>query len=263
MPRADPLDPTEVDELFAEFRRTGDRALRNRLVELHTDVAQQEARRFAHRGEPLDDLVQVARLGVLKAVERYDPDFGVPFTAYARPTVSGELRRHFRDATWAVHVPRGLKDLHSGLGKATSELTNRLGRQPTAAELAERMQCSVDELLEASELRSAYRPGSINAPRGEDGSEVEPPANDDVDEISLSVDRVALRDALAILAPRERTIVYLRFFGQLSQSEIAERVGTSQVHVSRLLRASLASMRSLMDAGTTDPARRMESAADE
>jgi RNA polymerase sigma-B factor len=247
MPRTEPPDAATVDALFSEYRRTGDRRLRNRLIEMHTDVAAQEARRFANRGEPLDDLVQVARLGVLKAVERYDPTFGVPFTAYARPTVSGELRRHFRDATWAVHVPRGLKDLHSGLGKATSELTNRLGRQPTAAELAEQMQCSVDEILEALELRSAYRPSSINAPRGEDGTEVEPPDDRDVDDISLSIDRVALRDLLARLPQRQRTIVYLRFFGQLSQSEIAARVGTSQVHVSRLLRVSLATMRSLVE----------------
>src|ERR1700710_2593371 len=115
------LAPEQVDEMFLEFRRTGDRPLRNRLVEAHLAVAGQEARRFASRGEPLDDLLQVAQLGVLKAVERFDPALGVPFTAYARPTVAGELRRHFRDSTWTVHVPRGLKDLHAGLGKASSE----------------------------------------------------------------------------------------------------------------------------------------------
>src|SRR6266540_699624 len=132
-----------LDDLFVEYRRTGDGRLRNRLVEAHLGLAAQEARRFANRGEPLDDLVQVAQLGVLKAVERFDPALGVPFTAYARPTVAGELRRHFRDATWAIHVPRGLKDLHSGLAKASADLANRLGRPPSAAELAEEMHCTV------------------------------------------------------------------------------------------------------------------------
>jgi RNA polymerase sigma-B factor len=251
MPTAEPSEADEHHELFVEYRRTGDRALRNRLIEAYTGVAAQEARRFANRGEPLDDLIQVARLGVLKAVERFDPSFGVPFAAYARPTVAGELRRHFRDTTWAVHVPRGLKDLHSGLGKATSELTNRLGRQPTAAELAEHLQRSVDEVLEALELRSAYRPNSINAPRGPDGTAIDPVADDDVDDITLSVDRVTLHEVLGRLPQRQRTIVYLRFFGQLSQSEIAQRVGTSQVHVSRLLRSSLATLRSLMESPET------------
>jgi RNA polymerase sigma-B factor len=174
----------------------------------------------------------------------------VPFTAYARPTVAGELRRHFRDSTWTVHVPRGLKDLHAGLGKASAELSNRLGRQPTAAELAAEMRCTVDEVLEALDLRSAYRPTSISAPRDPEGITIDPPADEDTHGVEHSVDRVTLRNLLNRLPKRERTILYLRFFGQLSQSEIAERVGMSQVHVSRLIRASLADLRELID----DPA---------
>ena len=132
------LSRAELLEAFREYHRTGDQRLRNELVELHLDLARREAMRFAGRGEPVDDLLQVARLGMLKAVERFDPTIGVPFSAFARPTIAGELRRHFRDTTWSVHVPRGLKDLHAGLGRTTAALAASLGRQPTAAELAKR-----------------------------------------------------------------------------------------------------------------------------
>ncbi len=146
------------------------------LIELHLDLARREAMRFAGRGEPVDDLLQVARLGMLKAVERFDPTIGVPFSAYARPTIAGELRRHFRDTTWSVHVPRGLKDLHAGLGRTAAALAASLGRQPSAAELAKEVGASVDEVLEALELRSAYRPTSINAPIDSDGATADPVA---------------------------------------------------------------------------------------
>jgi RNA polymerase sigma-B factor len=237
----------ETLEAFREYRRTGDQRLRNRLIETHLDLARREAMRFAGRGEPVDDLVQVARLGMLKAVERYDPSIGVPFSAYARPTVAGELRRHFRDTTWSVHVPRGLKDLHSGLGPKSAALASRLGRQPTAAELAAELGTSVDEVLEVLELRSAYRPASINAPIDTDGTTCDPAAADDADEADPMIDSMMVRELLCHLDARQRTIVYLRYFGQLSQSEIAERVGISQVHVSRLLRSSMAALRGVLD----------------
>jgi RNA polymerase sigma-B factor len=232
---------------FEEYRRTGDRGLRNRLVEEHLDLARREALRFAGRGEPVDDLIQVAQLGVLKAVERFDPSLGVPFSAFARPTIAGELRRHFRDTTWSVHVPRRLKDLHSGLGTAISSLTGKLGRQPTPAELAHAIGASVDEVLEALDLRSAYRPASISAPVDPNGATLEPTADDAHGQLDEALDSVVVRELLGRLDPRQRTIVYLRFFGQLSQSEIAQRVGVSQVHVSRLLRASLATLRESID----------------
>jgi RNA polymerase sigma-B factor len=240
-------ESAEVLEAFREYRRTGDQRLRNELVELHLDLARREAMRFAGRGEPVDDLLQVARLGMLKAVERYDPSIGVPFSAYARPTIAGELRRHFRDTTWSVHVPRGLKDLHAGLGRTTAALAASLGRQPTATELANELGASVDEVLEALELRSAYRPTSINAPIDADGSTTDPAAADESDGIDPAIDSMLVRDLLGHLDGRQRMIVYLRFFGQLSQSEIAERVGISQVHVSRLLRSSMTVLRGLLD----------------
>lgn len=230
-------------ELFREYRRTGDRDLRNRLVELHLDLARREAMRFSGRGEPVDDLVQVARLGILKAVERFEPEMGVPFTAFARPTVAGELRRHFRDTTWTVHVPRSLKDLHSGLGKTSAALAGRLGRNPTAAELAAEVGFSVEVVLEALELRSAYRPASISAPLDADGATLDPPADDEGADLDQAIDSVVVRELMQELGQRERTILYLRYFGQLSQSEIAERIGISQVHVSRLLRSSVATLR--------------------
>ena len=199
--------------------------MRNQLVEMHLDLARREAMRFAGRGEPVDDLLQVARLGMLKAVERFDPTIGVPFSAFARPTIAGELRRHFRDTTWSVHVPRGLKDLHAGLGRTAAALAASLGRQPTAAELAKELGASVDEVLEALELRSAYRPTSINAPIDADGATTDPAAADESDGIDPAIDSMLVRELLGHLDGRQRMIVYLRFFGQLSQSEIAERVG--------------------------------------
>jgi RNA polymerase sigma-B factor len=240
-------DTAATLDAFRTYRRTQDRRLRNELVEAHLDLARREAMRFAGRGEPVDDLLQVARLGVLKAVERFDPSLGVPFTAYARPTIAGELRRHFRDATWSVHVPRSLKDLHSSLGKAAASLANRLCRQPTADELADALGSTVDEVLEALELRSAYRPASISAPIDPDGTTLDPAADDETGGIDSSLDSVIVRELLGRLDRRERTIVYLRYFGQLSQSEIAERVGISQVHVSRLLRSSVAALRETVD----------------
>jgi RNA polymerase sigma-B factor len=240
-------ESAETLEAFREYKRNGDQRLRNQLVEIHLDLARREAMRFAGRGEPVDDLLQVARLGMLKAVERFDPTIGVPFSAFARPTIAGELRRHFRDTTWSVHVPRGLKDLHAGLGRTSAALASSLGRQPTAAELAREVGASVDEVLEALELRSAYRPTSINAPIDSDGATADPAASDESDGIDPAIDSMLVRELLGHLDGRQRMIVYLRFFGQLSQSEIAERVGISQVHVSRLLRSSIATLRGLLD----------------
>ncbi|MGH9246642.1 MAG: SigB/SigF/SigG family RNA polymerase sigma factor [Acidimicrobiales bacterium] len=226
---------------FARYRHDGDRELRNELIEEHRWVAIHCARRFANRGEPLDDLIQVGMVGVLKAVERFNPTLGVSFTTFAIPTVLGELRRHFRDTTWSVRVPRRIKDLHVELGAAIDFLTGELGRAPRLEELADHLGVSVDEVLEAMEASSAYRAGPL-ATAGDDDregvSESEAVGSDDVD-LQLADDRLAVRALLRGLAPRERRIVFLRFFEGLSQSQIAERVGVSQVHVSRLLRASI------------------------
>jgi RNA polymerase sigma-B factor len=227
---------------FVEYRKRRDLSERNLLVDEHLFVARQEAMRFQGRGEPIDDLKQVAQLGLIKAVERYDPRFGVPFTAFARPTIAGELRRHFRDATWTMRVPRRMKDLHVRLGRATSDLTQQLGRRPTASELAGVLHCSVDEILEAFDLASAYRPTSLVAAGAQDAS-ADPADDGALSELAGIADRVTLRQLLTDLPTRERMILYLRFFSELSQSVIAERVGVSQVHVSRLMRASLSLLR--------------------
>jgi RNA polymerase sigma-B factor len=244
-------DSPETIERFRAWRRTGDRALRNTLIEDHRWIAIHCARRFAKRGQPLEDLIQVGQLGVLKAVERFDPEMGVSFTTFAMPTVLGELRRHFRDATWAVRVPRRAKDLHLELSSSIEQLSQKLRRAPTIGELAEAMHVSTNEVLEAMEAASAYRAAPLTPPGDEDDDDGH--SEDGVTignadpELGRTDDRLAVRTLLDHLPPRERRIVYLRFFEELTQSEIAEAVGMSQVHVSRLLRSSLERLRQMAD----------------
>jgi RNA polymerase sigma-B factor len=242
-----PVTGDDQLDQFREYRRTGDRRLRNELIEANRWIAIRCARRFEGRGEPLDDLIQVAQLGVLKAVERFDPDRGVAFASFAMPTVTGELRRHFRDTTWSVGVPRRLKELHVGLSGATEELSHRLGRKPTVDELAQHLRVGPDDILDALEAGGAYRAAPL-VQTDDEGDDVERSAvgGDDLD-LTRAADRVAVRRLLGSLDQRERTILYLRFFSGLTQEEIASRVGTSQVHVSRLLRASLARLRDDLD----------------
>src|SRR5580698_8960709 len=151
-------------DLFEEYRRTGDATTRDQLVELHLGLAEYLARRFDHRGEPLDDLVQVASLALIKAVERFDPDRGLEFSTFAVPTIVGELKRHFRDKSWAVRVPRRLQELHLRLTNAVPDLTHELGRSPTIDELAERLDVGADDVVEAMEAGRAYRSSSLDAP---------------------------------------------------------------------------------------------------
>ena len=243
-----PSDPAVI-EAFERYRATGDRTIRNQLIEDHRWVAVHCARRFNNRGEPLDDLIQVGQLGVLKAVERFDPEFGVSFTTYAIPTVMGELRRHFRDKTWSVRVPRKVKDLHVELGSTIELLTGQFGRAPKVDEIAEYIGVSVDAVLEAMEAGSAYRTSPLSPPGGDDGersSDAEAVGAEDADLVGVDT-TVAVRRLLRGLAPRKRRIVYLRFFEGLSQSEIADQVGVSQVHVSRLLRSSLDLLRQRLE----------------
>jgi RNA polymerase sigma-B factor len=240
-----------VADRFREFRRTGDRAIRNALVEDHRWIAAQCARRFAARGEPLEDLLQVAQLGVLKAVERFDPELGVAFPSYAVPTVLGELRRHFRDCTWSLRVPRRLKELHVSLMRAAERLRHTLGRHPTVDELAEELRISTDEVLEVLDAGAAYRTVPITPADDDDNDDRESAVLGEIDgEFDHSENRMAIRLLLEQLEPRERTIVYLRFFGSMTQQEISDRLGLSQVHVSRLLRRSLDRLHSI--AATTD-----------
>jgi RNA polymerase sigma-B factor len=232
-----------VEDRFRRHHETGDRQLRNELIEEHRWVAVHCARRFDHRGEPLDDLIQVGQLGLLKAVNRFDPNVGVSFASYAIPTVMGELRRHFRDATWAVKVPRRVKDLHVDLGNAVDFLSGENNRPPTPQELAEHLGVRVDDVLEAIEAGGAYRTSPlVSANDDDDGRREARALKTDDAHLAGADDRMLVHQLLDTLPERERTIVELRFYAGLSQSEIAERVGVSQVHVSRLLRSSLGAL---------------------
>jgi len=237
------LDPTarqpahdrdEVRLLLAEYHGTGDVALRDRLVEMHLGLAEYLARRFDRRGEPLDDLVQVASLALIKAIERFDPGRGLEFSTFAVPTIVGELKRHFRDKGWALRVPRRLQELHLRLGSAVSELTHELGRSPSIPELADRLQATTDEVIEA-----------IDAPvAGDDATRTASATIGEADDGIAGIDeRSQLTSLLRELPERERTILVLRFYDGLTQSEIAERMGISQMHVSRLLSRTLAQLR--------------------
>lgn len=235
-------DRTAEAERFRRYRATGDRELRNELIEEHRWLALHCAKRFANKGEPLDDLVQVAMLGVLKAVERFDPDFGATFATFAVPTMTGELRRHFRDTTWAVHVPRRAKDRQHTVKVAVDDLGHTLGRSPTVAEIASHSGIPVEEVLDALEAARCYRNTPLAAANDDDQPDIstfgELDRGLDAVEATATVDRL-----LTQLPARERRIVELRYRRGLTQSHIAELVGVSQVQVSRLLRASLARMR--------------------
>jgi len=229
-------------EQFAEYRRTGARAIRNALVRDNQWIAVHCARRFAHRGEPMDDLIQVAQLGLLKAVERFDPSYRVVFATFAMPTVTGELRRHFRDHTWPVRVPRRVKELYLELSACVEMLGHELGRPARIEEIAEAMRASIDEVLEAMEAGAAYRSASLAPPTedDDDSERAEGAMVGGVDATLAGADtRVSVREAVSDLPERERKVVYLRFFEGRTQSEIAAQVGVSQVHISRILRDTL------------------------
>ncbi|MFN8051004.1 MAG: SigB/SigF/SigG family RNA polymerase sigma factor [Acidimicrobiales bacterium] len=234
-------DAPDVVARFRAWRASGDRRERDVLVVEHQSIAQACARRFASRGEPLDDLVQVAMLGLVKAVERFDPEKGIPFAGFAVPTITGELRRHFRDATWAVHVPRRAKDLHVRMPATMERLRTTLGRAPTADELAEELNCTPEDVIDALDAGAAYRSASTDTPEGSHAAAV---SQLGVEGGLANEERVLLEQLLLTLPERQRKIVWLRFFEDLSQSEIAEIVGASQVHVSRLLREALRSLQS-------------------
>ncbi len=218
---------------------------RDELVELHLPLVEHLARRFAGRGEPLDDLVQVGTIGLIKSVDRFDLDRGVEFSTYATPTVVGEIKRHFRDKGWAVRVPRRLQELRLALGAATEELAHSLGRSPTVAEISARLGVSEEEVLEGLESANAYSTVSLDAGSDseEGGAAMLAVIGTDDDALEGVEYRESLRPLLAQLAPRERQILMLRFFRNMTQSQIADEVGISQMHVSRLLARTLAQLR--------------------
>ncbi|CAL9427310.1 RNA polymerase sigma factor RpoD [Streptomyces sp. enrichment culture] len=245
----DPQDRSGARALFTELRALEkDSAeyaeLRNRLVRMHLPLVEHLARRFRNRGEPLDDLTQVATIGLIKSVDRFDPDRGVEFSTYATPTVVGEIKRHFRDKGWAVRVPRRLQELRLSLTTATAELSQLHGRSPTVHELAEKLSISEEEVLEGLESANAYSTLSLDVPDTDDESPAVADTLGAEDEALEGVEyRESLKPLLEDLPPREKRILLLRFFGNMTQSQIAQEVGISQMHVSRLLARTLAQLR--------------------
>jgi RNA polymerase sigma-B factor len=245
-------DAPTIDPRFAEFRRTGERRLRNELVEAHRDLALRAARRFANRGEPLDDLTQVAMVGLLKSVERFDPARGLAFSSFAMPTITGEIKRHFRDKTWSIRVPRRTQETRLALGPVSERLQQDLGRPPTVTELAEALSVTSDEVIEALEAGTAYRPASISAPFNDsEGGSRQLEATLGSDPTERMNDDLAIAALMEGLPERERTIIRLRFFEDLTQSEIAAQLDISQMHVSRLLRRTLLELREQLESTNT------------
>jgi RNA polymerase sigma-B factor len=219
--------------------------LRDDVIEAWLPLAQHLANRFSGRGEPMEDLVQTAAVGLIKAVDKFDPDRGVEFAAYAIPTIIGEIKRHFRDRTWDIRVPRRLQELRLSLSEATSSLMQRLGRSPTVADLAAHLDVSEEEVLEGLEGARAYNAVSLSTPTtdGDRATELGDLLGAEDGEFELAELRVALGPALAALDQREQRILTLRFYGNMTQSQIAEQIGVSQMHVSRLLARALAKLR--------------------
>jgi RNA polymerase sigma-B factor len=246
-------DYRDLDPLVAEFARLDPDdprhpALRDQLVAGFLPVVRHIAMRYGGRGEPESDLVQVGAIGLLNALNRFDPDRSDNFLGYAVPTVTGEMRRHFRDRTWSVRVPRRLKDLQGSIRAAVDELSTELERAPRPSEIANRLAIDAEEVIEALCARDAHTPSSLDALLGPTGvtlGETLGRADAALDKVEY---RQALRPLLAELPDRERKIIVLRFFGDLTQTQIAAQMGISQMHVSRLLSQTLATLRRRIEA---------------
>ena len=241
-----------VEHLFVQWRETGSPSARAALIERHLPLARSLAGRYRYTAQPLEDLEQVASLALVKAVDGFDPGLGTPFAGYAIPTILGELKHHLRDASWAVHVPRALKEQVLVVERAERSLAARLGRAPTAAQLADEAGMSTEQVLEALAARGAHDAIPLEPSDGSATSESDAPLRDAAlvspDDFRDTVeDRLLVSSVLARLPERERTILRLRFNDGLTQTEIAERVGLSQMYVSRLLRATLERLRADID----------------
>jgi len=240
--------------LWARFSETRDPAIREELVRRYLPFAKNLALRYRGASESFDDLLQVASLGLVNAIDRFDPGRGAPFTAFASPTILGELKRHFRDRVWTVRVPRGLHDRMAEVEKAISELTVELQRSPSVGEIAGRLEVDPTDVLEVLEANHNRRPLSLDRPVGGEDSEESPAAEWVGDEdagFELVEDKLALEGALPHLDERERLVLHLRFVEDMTQSQIAERIGHSQMHVSRILRRTLDRIRSEVAEQTT------------
>src|SRR2546426_7146777 len=242
--------------LLRRYHEHGDLQAREQLIEQYMSLVRSLARRYAYRGEQLEDLVQIGAIGLIKAIDRFDLDRGVELTTYATPNIIGEIKRHFRDKGWSVRVPRGLQELNVQLSKLIEQLTVQLGRSPTIPELAKAAGVEEEEVLEALESGRAYSSLSLSQGTGqEDGEELDPleSLGEVEHQYEVSEDRAVLAPGFRALDDRERRILHLRFFEGLTQSQIAQQVGISQMHVSRLIRRSLEKIREEIASDETIP----------
>ena len=244
------MDSNDRD-LLRRYHAEGDLSAREELIERHLSLVRSLARRYAHRGEQLDDLVQIGSIGLIKAIDRFDLDRGVELTTYATPNIIGEIKRHFRDKGWSVRVPRGLQELNVQLSRLVEELTVQLGHSPTVGELADASGAEEEEVLEALESGRAYSSLSLSGGTTQDDDD----ALDPMETIGSEEPQYEISEEWAVIAPglraldgRERQILHLRFFEGLTQSQIAQQIGISQMHVSRLIRRSLDKMRREIEA---------------
>ena len=243
-------DKERTRELFRLYKEEGDEEAREQLIVSHLNLVRFLASKFKNRGEPLDDLLQVGTIGLIKAIDRFDPDRGLEFTTFATPTIMGEIKRHFRDKGWSVRVPRRLQELSAKVNQATDDLTRELQRPPSVAEVAERLGATVDEVLEAMESSTAYSAVPLEG-TGQDTEDDAPSVLDhyasEDDDLARLDDRMVIEDAIKSFAPREQEAVRMRFEQGLTQVEIAEKMGISQVQVSRLLRKVLKQIQERLD----------------
>ena len=242
-------DKQRTRELFALYKEQGDEDARNELVMSHLNLVRFLASKFKNRGEPLDDLVQVGTIGLIKAIDRFDPERGLEFTTYATPTILGEIKRHFRDKGWSVRVPRRLQELSSKVNQATDELTKELQRTPSTEEVASKLGVTVEEVLEAMESSSAYSSVPLESGGSDDDDApavIDHYASVDQD-LAASDDRMVIEDTIKEFSPREQEVIRMRFNDNLTQVEIAKRLGVSQVQVSRLLRRTLKKLQEKVD----------------
>ncbi len=252
------MTSAEDRALLRRYHEEGDLAAREQLIEQYMSLVRSLARRYSYRGEQLDDLVQIGAIGLIKAIDRFDLDRGVELTTYATPNIIGEIKRHFRDKGWSVRVPRSLQELNVQLSKLIEELTVELGRSPTIPELAKASGQEEELVVEAIESGRAYTSISLSTGGGDDDGELDPLESLGVEETQYEVseDRAVLAPGFRVLDERERMILHLRFFKGLTQSQIAQQVGISQMHVSRLIRRALEKIREEIGSEEPEPAPR-------
>lgn len=243
------LSEADAERLFERYRRSGDLGLREQLVLMHENLVRYLAAKFANRGEPLDDLVQVGMIGLINAIDRFDPQRGTRFSTYATPTIVGEIKRYFRDRSWNLKVPRWLQELNLRVMKANDDLSQVLGRSPTISEIAQHVECSEEDALRAIELGNAYETVSLDSKLALEG-DAALTLSDSIGAQDLELDQIEsyddLKVALEQLDNREKMIIYLRFFQDLSQTEVAKRLNISQMHVSRLQHRALLRLKSIL-----------------